>query len=1147
MTDKMNEPNFVHLHVHSYYSLLDGLSSPAKLVEAAVEHGYKALAITDHGSCGGLLSFQKACKEKGIKPILGNEMYITQDRNVKEKTTKTHHLVIIAKNAQGIKNLMQLTTLSEMQGKYRHARIDFSLLEKYHEGLICTSACSNGELPSLIWNDQNDAAEALALKYKALFGEDYYIEVMRHTYNGDNPQQKKEYDLSVKLYALGKKLGIKVIATNDAHYARRTDSKYHDVLLSIQTLDTIKNPDRFTFDSSEFYLKGYGEMAELFKDMPDVLSNTMEIAEKVQLDLLKKSEDLLPVFVVPEGIKDEKSYLKELVRDGMIVKKLINLPEYRERIRFEMELITRCGFVRYFLILWDVINYAKQKGIRYGAGRGSGVGSLCLYVLGITKLDPIKHGLLFERFINPERVSPPDVDMDFDYYRRDEIFEYVYQKYGRENCSKIGTYGTLKARAVIRSTAKALDLGKDWDAYQEAKKRNIGARPDDFKKSLDIADFLAKLIPKFPIDINLEMATKDSVDFRNAVLKYGDLLDYAMHCEKVVSSAGVHAAGIVACKDRISDHVPMRESKGQLCSQFTGPEVEELGLLKFDFLALKTLTVIDDTLKLIKQRHGLDIDIDNLEPNDQKVFKLFNGGYPNMDSRGIFQFESAKISQMVKNIRIDSFQDLVVCNALYRPGPIKAGVPDMYADFKHGRKEIVYLHPLMGSVLNKTYGCMVFQEDFMKVSQVLAKFTKGQSDTLRKIVGKKKPELIKKEHLDEKFIDGCVANGIDRDIAKKIFEQIEYFGGYGFNACLSGDTVVKNKVDGKYYRLDELENAFLEYGIEENFRKNELSFNGDKPANQKPDIVLESLKYGKLVEDKVLDVFETGEQELYEVELDNGMTVKCTMEHKFYCTDGKEHTLKEISYNEIEILYGNNKEQLVKCKIKSVKAIGKAKTYNLTMQGDQHNYAIWDMKAEKFVITKNSHSCAYSYIAFQTAWLKIYYPIEFMCNLLSSEIDNADKGLKLDSYLKEAKRMGLVVMGANINKSKLKFTIEGATSQITCQPIDIIRTPFTTLDGVGEVAAKAIAENQPYASLKEFLNKTTGNRINSNVFKSLVNTGAMDDVWNMRRAELVSRYEDVKDEISKEKVEKKKQKAYIEEQGDEQMLWLGGSGSELKL
>jgi DNA polymerase III subunit alpha len=890
MAEISNKPKipFCHLHNHSYFSLLDGLSSPLKLVEAAVDCGFSYLALTDHGSCGGLLAFQKACVDKGIKPILGNEFYITKDRFLKDKTAIYYHLVLIAKNHQGIKNLMKLTSLADMEGKYRYGRIDFELLKKHHEGLICTSACCGGELPKLIWNNQNTEAEALIEQYKNLFGDDYYIEVMRHEYNAAaKDQEKKENELAIKLYEIGKKMGVKVIATNDAHYARRTDAKYHDILLSIQTLDTIKNPDRFTFNSEDFYLKSYNEMVELFKDMPETLSNTMEIVNKVEENLLHETKDLLPEYVVPTGYADEKAYLKALVKDGLTVRGLIDKPEYRERIKVEMELIIRCGFVRYFLILWDIVNFARRSGITVGVGRGSGCGSLCLFVLDITRIDPIKYDLLFERFINPERVSPPDVDMDFEYFRRDEIFEYVYKKYGRNNCCKIGTYNSLKTRAVIRSISKALDLGKDWEIIQEAKKKNPNVKIES-KKSLDIADYLAKLVPK-GVDMTIEKALRESSDFRNAMMRYPDLVDCCSRIEKTNSSHGVHPAGIVICKNNIYDHVPLKESKGQIASQFTGPEVESLGLLKFDFLALKTLTVVEDTLKRIKERHGLTIDVDKLEPNDKKVFGLFNGMYGSkMDNRGIFQFESYNISKMVKNIRIDTFEDLIVSNALYRPGPLEANVPEIYADYKHGRKKIVYSHPLMESVLKDTYGLMVYQENFMKVSQVLANFTKGQSDTLRKVVGKKKPELIKKEKLDEKFVAGCVKNGIGEAVAKEIFQQIEYFGGYGFNRCLSGDTIVENKADGFKYTLKDL----CDYRFGKKYN-----------AEGCKDVVLDSYINGESVEDNVFEVFETGEQELYEVELDNGMIIKCTMEHKFICSDGKKHELKEIMEKDLEIIY----------------------------------------------------------------------------------------------------------------------------------------------------------------------------------------------------------------------------------------------------
>jgi DNA polymerase-3 subunit alpha len=887
---------YVNLHNHSYYSALDGLSSPEDMVDACIANGSRALAITDHGTCGGWYNFQKSCLAKGVKPILGNEVYISPDHTSVDPKDPRYHLVLLAKNHLGVQNLMELSTIAETKGKYKKPRIDFKLLQAHHEGLICMSACCIGELPSKLWQGDNDGAIKMANEYKDLFGDDYYIEIMMHKYNQNaQEQEKREKVLAKQLYSLAKKLNIKTVCSNDAHYANRSDAPYHDVMLSMQTHDHIKNPDRFTFNGEQFYLRPYEEMYDLYKSAPEMLLHTVEIAEKIESDaILLPSKDLLPIFNVPQGVTSETAYLKELVKEGMKLHGFINDPIYRERIKMEMELIVRCGFVRYFLTLWDIINYAKQQSVRTGIGRGSGAGSLCLYCLGITKLDPIKYGLLFERFINPERVSPPDVDIDFDYVRRDEIFEYIIRKYGTDYCCKIGTYNTFKAKGAIRYAAKALDIGNDWETYQAAKKRNPNAKIEMTKKSLDLADFIAKQIPEVP-GTTIESALKDDESFRSAMQKYPKLLDAVRHVENTVSSAGVHPAGIIICKDPIAKHIPLRESKGAICSQFVMSEIDELGLLKLDMLALKTLTVIEDTVQMIKRRYGIDIDIDNLEPTDKNIFKLFNGGYKNMDNRGIFQFEAHGISKLLKNIRVDTFDDLVIGNALYRPGPLGAGVHELYGDYKHGRKKIEYLHPKMGEVLAKNYGIICFQEDVIKVVQVLAGFTLGQADWLRKVIGKKKPELIKKENLDILFIEGCKKHSnIEPKVAKAIFDQIEYFGGYGFNKCLSGDTEVINEIDGRIYRLDELEDLFFRCQGYKEFGIGDLC--------ESPLISIKSLKNGDVINDQVVDVFEVGVRELFEVELDNGFIIKCTMDHKFICSDGEKHELKEIIEKGLEIL-----------------------------------------------------------------------------------------------------------------------------------------------------------------------------------------------------------------------------------------------------
>jgi len=954
----MTDENFVHLHNHSSFSLLDGLSSVKTLASCASSMGYKSLALTDHGSCAGLFQFTKACKEFNLKPILGMEAYTCKDHSVKDKDSRAqmNHLVILAKNKIGYKNLIYLSSFGYLKGFYYKPRIDFNELQTHSEGLIISSACGKGEIPNLLWTGNEEAAIATANKYKELLKDDFYLEIMIHAYNdAGKEQEEKERKIANMVYKLGRKLGIKVIATQDTHYARKEDWEAHDVLLSIQTIDVIKNPERFTFDSKDFYLKPYEEMLELYKKAPDVLVNTVEISEKIETNLLSFGEDLLPKFIVPEGFKDEEAFLKTLVSNGMKEKGLFNVSAYRERIKYEMSVIVGCKYTKYFLVLWDIINFARREGIRIGVGRGSAVSSLCLYVLGITGLDPLKYDLIFERFLNPERISPPDVDVDFDYDRRDEVFNYIVRKYGEEYCCQIGTYNKLKARAAIRGTAKALDIGNDWEDYQEKLKKDPDTKEEMTKNSLNMADAISKQIP-FKPTMTIELALKSSSDFRDSMRQFPKLLDCSRRIEKTLASAGVHPAGILICKDKVIERVPLRESKGVIASQFDGPEVEKLGLLKFDLLALKTLTVIDKTVKMIKLRYNRDINVDTLDPVDKEVFKILNGRDPTKDTLGIFQFEADGMSRLLEAVRVDRFEDMIVACALYRPGPLGAGMHDMYCNYKHGRKKVEYLHPLMGEALKETYGIMVYQENIMRVSQKMAGFTGGQADTLRKAVGKKDKDLL--AQTKKQFVDGCVKNDIKEEIAIKVFAQIEYFGDYGFN---------------------------------------------------------------------------------------------------------------------------------------------------------------------------KSHSAAYAFIAYQTAWLKCYYPIEFMCNLLTSEINNNDKNEKLNMYIHAAERMGITCSHFDVNNSELEFKIGKLTFKNGQQREGLIK-PLTMLKGVGSKAVESIVKNQPFKDLEDFMARTDARVVNCRVFETMVKSGCMGS-WGVPQAIMLTKYPEIKKSMEKDKKIKQKQEKEMEKFG----------------
>jgi DNA-directed DNA polymerase III PolC len=1288
----------VHLHNHSYYSLLDGYSSPEDLASVAGAMGFKALAITDHGSCAAMLSFQKACKSNNIKPILGQEFYSTENAQYKEKDAKSYHLILLAKNSIGLKNLMKLSTLAEVEGKYKNPKIDFSMLEKYHEGLICSSACCVGEIPYKIYNNQEEEAEKIVKKYKDLFGGDFYIEIMVHKYfETKKKQEEREKLLARKLYALAKKYDIKSIATNDCHYAAKADAKYQDILLAMQTLDNMKDPERFTFGSDEFYLKSYDEMMQYYSHAPELLGNTLEIAEKIEEDAkLNPSKDLLPNFDLPEGFNSEVEYIKSLVKDGMRSKGLLDKPDYRERIKYEMKAIIDCGYVRYFLVLWDIINYTRQQKIRLGIGRGSAGGSLVLYVLGVTGLDPIKYGLLFERFINPERVSPPDVDLDFDHDRRDEIRDYIINKYGQDYCSKIGTYNSLKPKSSIRYGAKALDIGKDWEEYQKALKegRKIeGKTPklDDFKYSLKLADFIAKQVPFGPSE-TIESSLQNSEDFKNSMARYPLLLDACRHIEGVLVSPGVHAAGIVVCKDPVAQHVPMRLNKGQICTQFDKDEVEELGLLKFDLLALKTLTVIENTIQLIKERHGIVVDIDNIPDYDPKLFALLNGKYPNMDNRGIFQFENYGMSKLLKNISVDSFEDMAVATALYRPGPLGAGVHDLYCDYKHKRKKIQYLHPKMGEVLGKTYGLMCFSEDQIvytnntpeKIIDITNKhqvytrkndellinnpqvdsFCNGEKDVYEyklsngykikstkdhkildfhgnyveiddiftsqtnipyavsdlgetpydEIKAKKcysirlsSPEKIPFEYLqnNREYFKAIIAGYLDHDgrLGKNISfssKNENILSGIAYLLWRMGYHTERSNHSIHVYNSEKLWSEIEKYSVikHQKHLKNEgtnIKIDIDKAIeiilNKKQDLSLGAFckKYSlnrgtisRILKGKkkwckyysiknivsfeeilksiclyIVDKKHIGKVNVYDISMPNNT------EHNFVISPGiVVHNCYQEDFMKVaQVLAGFTKGQSDTLRKivgkKKPELIKKEKLDEKFVEGCMKNGIGESVAKEIFKQIEyfggygfnKSHSVTYSYMSLQTIYLKIYYPIEYMCSLLTIEINNQDKGEKLDSYIQEATRMGILVKQPDINKSRDRFIIEKGVSQIAGQEgkeIEYLRAPFTILDGVGDKAVEEIVANQPYSNLRDFLFRVDLSKVNSKVYKGLALSGCMREAWGVNNSEkLIENYEIIRPEVDKQKKNIKKEIARLDEYEGSIFDVMGGDGLKI--
>ncbi len=742
----MSEVNFVHLHCHSEYSLLDGAAKIKKMVERAAQLGMPALAVTDHGTMFGVIDFYRAAREAGVKPILGCEVYVSPRSRFQKEAKRDdtqYHLVLLAENNTGYRNLMRLVSSGYLEGFYYKPRVDRQLLEECSEGLIALSACLAGEIPSLILQGQPDKAREAACYYRDLFGKDsFFLELHDHGI----PEQKT---VNRALREISRQEGIPMVAANDVHYLAKEDAETHDVLLCIQTGKTVDEPERMKFESEEFYFKTAEEMAAIFSDYNDAISNSVLIAGRcnVEKDFSRRS---LPEYHLPEGT-DPAGYLKELCHKGLRERYAEITPEMTERLEYELQVIGQMDYSHYFLIVWDLIEYAKKEKVIVGPGRGSAAGSLVAYSLGITNIDPLKYSLLFERFLNPERISMPDIDIDFCDDKRDRIIDYVCEKYGQERVAQIITFGTMAARAAVRDVGRALAV-----PYNEV-------------------DRLAKLIPNEPkmtISRALEQNRELQTLYREE--QYRKLLDTSMAVEGMPRHASTHAAGVVIAEEPLINFVPLyKTSDSTIVTQFPMGTLEDLGLLKMDFLGLKTLSIIGEALENIEKRHDTRIDIDRIPLDDGKTYDLLSRG----ETTGTFQLESTGMRSVLRDLMPNKFEDIIAVVALYRPGPMEQ-IP-VFVQSKHGKRQIRYAHPVLEPILNETYGVIVYQEQIMEIAARMAGFTLGQADLLRRAIGKKKMEILDEQQ--QLFINGCMNNGYSEALAAEIYDLILKFASYGFN------------------------------------------------------------------------------------------------------------------------------------------------------------------------------------------------------------------------------------------------------------------------------------------------------------------------------------------------------------------------------
>ena len=883
---------FAHLHVHTEYSLLDGASRVKELIRRTKELGMDSVAITDHGVMYGAVRFYKEAKAQGIHPVIGCEVYLApgmRQERAEVDGTRYYHLILLAENETGYRNLVELISLANIEGYYYKPRIDKELLRQYHEGIIALSACVAGEIPQAILRGNNERAEALVAEYVEIFGQDnFFLEIQDHGL----PEEKT---VNRALRELAKKYNIGLVATNDVHYVHADDSEFHDILLCVQTGRTINDPDRMRFSGPDYYLKSEEEMAALFVDYPEALENTARIAARCQVDFTF-GELQLPFYPLPEHFESDDAYLRALCEERLSSRYADVTDEIRTRLDYELDVIHGMGYASYFLIVWDFINYARGHGVEVGPGRGSAAGSIVAYLLGITNIDPLRYALLFERFLNPERVSMPDIDIDFDDINRGRVISYVKERYGEDHVAQIATFGTMGAKGAIRDVGRVLEM------------------------SFSEVSAITKLVPA-ELNITLERALKESSDFRRLYDEDESVrrvIDLARRIEGLPRNISIHAAGVVIAKEPLASQVPVWVSEGTLVTEFDKDDVEALGLLKMDFLGLRTLTIIADTVRHVRASHGIDLDVDAIPLVDEKTSQMLCNG----DTGAVFQMESAGMTNLVKDLQPKGFVDLIPTVALYRPGPLGSGMVTDFIDGLHGKKEVVYMHPLLEPILKETFGVVLYQEQVMQIVQVLAGFSLGQADLLRRAMGKKKHDLLMAQK--EIFLQGCAKNGLETSLANHIFDLLTHFADYGFN---------------------------------------------------------------------------------------------------------------------------------------------------------------------------KSHSAAYGLLAWQTAYLKAHYPVEFMAGVLTSIMDKTDK---IPVYIQLCRQMGIKILPPDINSSAATFGIEDGA----------IRFGLAAVRNVGENAIVSMervrAEGGKFRSLVDFCARVDMRAVNKRALESLIKCGAFDSIGTERNQLLAS-------------------------------------------